>query len=357
MAQKQLRVVHYENQFFGQIGGEDKAATGFVVKEGPLGPGMGLQKEFGDQAEVVATVICGDDYGQTALEEWTKEGLKLVAPYKPDIFIAGPAFAAGRYSMHCGALCKIVGKELGIPVISAMNEQVPGTEAYRKDVFICKTGASMRLMTEALGRMAKLALRLASGELNPHLLTGEALPRPEEYNYFSRNQLRNEYCEKSIAERSVEKLVAKIKGEEFETEVVPQRFEIVPPPPALKDLSKCKIALASDGGLVPKGNPDRLPTRSCLRWAFYDIDTLFDDHDVTHAGYFNDFVLEKPDRLVPYHVLLDLEAKGKIGKLHRIFFSTCGCTTVAAACAKMGEEMGAKMEEEGDVDAVILTST
>jgi len=357
MAQKKLKAVHYENQFFGQVGGEDKAGTGFVVKEGAVGPGVGLQKELGDQAEIVATVICGDDYGQNALEEWAKEGLKLIAPYKPDIFFAGPAFAAGRYSMHCGALCKIVGKELGIPVISAMHEQTPGTEMYRRDVFICKAGANMRLMTEALGCMVKLGLRLASGEPNTRLLTREVLPRPEEYNYFPRNLLRNEYCEKSVAERSVEKLVAKLMGGEFETEVVPEKFEIVPPPPALKDLSKCEIALISDGGLVPKGNPDRLPTRSCLRWAFYDIDALFQDYEVTHAGYFHDYVLEKPDRLVPYHAMLDLEKKGIIGKLHRTFFSTCGCTTVATACTKMGEEMAAKMLKEGSVNAVILTST
>ena len=37
MAQKKLRVVHYLNQFFGQIGGEEKATTGFMVKEGPVG--------------------------------------------------------------------------------------------------------------------------------------------------------------------------------------------------------------------------------------------------------------------------------------------------------------------------------
>ena len=62
MAEKKLRVVHYLNQFFGQIGGEEKATTGFMVKEGPVGPGLALQKELGDRAEIVATVICGDDY-------------------------------------------------------------------------------------------------------------------------------------------------------------------------------------------------------------------------------------------------------------------------------------------------------
>jgi len=44
-----LKVVHYINQFFGQIGGEDKADTPPLVKEGPVGPGLALQQALGDQ--------------------------------------------------------------------------------------------------------------------------------------------------------------------------------------------------------------------------------------------------------------------------------------------------------------------
>ena len=60
MAEKKLRVVHYLNQYFGQVGGEEKATAGFTVKAGPVGPGLALQKEMGDRAEIVATVICGE---------------------------------------------------------------------------------------------------------------------------------------------------------------------------------------------------------------------------------------------------------------------------------------------------------
>ncbi len=357
MAEKKLRVVHYLNQFFGQIGGEEKATTGFLVKEGPVGPGLALQKELGERGEIVATIICGDDYFAGNPEKNAEEGLKLVSNYKPDLFFAGPAFAAGRYSVACGAMCKAVGAELGIPVITGMYEEAPGLELYRKYAFICKTGNNARLMPEALRNMARLALRLVSGEKEMRLLTRENLPKPEEYNYFSRDLLRNEYCEKSIAERAVEKLIAKIKGEPFESEVIPPKFERVPPPPPVKDLSKCEIALISDGGLVPKGNPDGLARRSNLKWGAYDIESLFREYEVAHAGYFNDHVLERPDRLVPVDVMRDLEKEGKIGKLHRIFFSTSGCTTVSKRCGEMGEEMGAVMKKEGVVGAAILTST
>lgn len=357
MAEKKLRVVHYLNQFFGQIGGEEKATIGFMVKEGPVGPGLALQKELRDRAEIIATVICGDDFFSVKPERCAEEGLKLVASYQPDLFFAGPAFAAGRYSIACGAMCKAVGGELGIPVITGMYEEVPGMELYRKYAFICKTGNIARGMLEVLRDMARLAFRLISGEKEARLLTRENLPKPEEYNYFSRNLLRNEYCDKTIAERSVEKLVAKLQGKPFESEVIPPKFERVNPPAPIKDPSKIEIALISDGGLVPKGNPDGLARRSNLRWGAYDIDALFREYEVAHAGYFNDHVLERPDRLVPVDVMRDLVKEGKVGKLHRTFFSTSGCTTVSKRCGEMGEEMGAEIKKRGTVGGAILTST
>jgi len=356
MAQKKLRVVHYLNQFFGQVGGEEKATAGFVVKEGPVGPGLALQKGLGDRAEIVATVICGDDFFAGNPDKNAEEGLKLVASYQPDLFFAGPAFAGGRYGVACGAMCKAVNGELGIPVITGMYEENPGVDIYRKYAFICKAPNSARGMAEVIGNMTRLAFRLISSEKETRILTQENLPKPEEYYYFSRNLLRNAYCDKSIAERAVEKLVAKLQGKPFESEVNPPRFEKVPPPAPIKDPSKCEIALISDGGLVPKGNPDGLATRSNLKWGAYDIEAIFREYEVAHAGYFNDHVLARPERLVPFDVMRDLVKEGKVGKLHRTFFSTSGNCTVSKRCGEMGEEMGAEIKKR-DVAAAILTST
>ena len=57
-----LKVVHYINQFFAGLGGEEKAETGPQIKEGHVGPGMAIRNVLGDRGEVVATVICGDNY-------------------------------------------------------------------------------------------------------------------------------------------------------------------------------------------------------------------------------------------------------------------------------------------------------
>jgi len=357
MAEKKLRVVHFLNQFFGQIGSEDKATSGFVVKEGPVGPGLALQKELGDRGHIVATVICGDDYFAANVDKNAEEGLRLVASYQPDLFFAGPAFAGGRYGVACGAMCKAVNEELGILVITGMYAENPGVDMYRKHVFICKAPNIARGMPEVLHNMVRLAFRLISGEKEMRLVAWENLPKPEEYNYFSRNLLRNEYCEKSIAERAVENLLAKLQGKSFESEVIPETFERVPPPPPIKDPSKCEIALISDGGLVPKGNPDRLSTRSNLKWGAYDIEAIFCEYEISHAGYFNDHVLERPDRLVPVDVMKEMVKEGKIGKLHRTFFSTSGNCTVSKRCGEMGEEMGAEIKKRETIAAAILTST
>ena len=138
MTEKKLRVVHYLNQFFGQIGGEDKADAGFTVKQGPIGPGLALQNEFGDRAEVVATIICGDNYFAENPEQAAEEGVKLIEPYQPDLFFAGPAFEAGRYGVSCGAICQAVGEKLHIPVITGMYEENPGVEMYRKSALSVK---------------------------------------------------------------------------------------------------------------------------------------------------------------------------------------------------------------------------
>ena len=356
MTEKKLRVVHFLNQFFGQLGGEEKATSGFVVKKGPVGPGLALQKELGDRVEIVATLICGDDYFSKYPDKNAEEGLKLLTPYQPDLFFAGPSFAGGRYGVACGAMCKAVNEGLNIPVITAMYEENPGVDMYRKYAFICKAPDMARGMIEVVRNMVRLAFKLISGEREMRLVAWENLPKPEEYNYFSRNLLRNEYCEKSIAERSVDNILAKLKGEPFESEVICETFEVVPPPAPIEDLSKCDIALISDGGLVPKGNPDRLPTRSNLKWGSYDIESLFCDYEIAHAGYLNDHVLERPDRLVPYDVMKEMEEEGKIGKLHRTFFSTSGNCTVARRCGEMGEEMGVEFKKK-EIAAAILTST
>ncbi len=357
-----LRAAHYLNQFFGQIGGEDQADVDFLIKEGPIGPGLVLQEELNPFAEIVATIICGDNYFSQNPSLASDEGLKLIEPFEPELFVAGPAFAAGRYGISCGSISKIVGERLKIPVITGMAEENPAIDLYRKHAFICKTGASARDMQGSLARMAKLAGRLLSGEPNKDLVSLENIPNPAKYGYFPRLIIRNEYVPHTVAERSISKLIAKIMGEPFESEAEITTIDRYPPPAAIQDPSVCEFALVSDGGLVPRGNPDGFSGRGNLRWSSYEIGDFFpatvesSDCEIAHTGYFPDEILQDPNRLVPVDVMRELQAEGKIGKLHPRLFSTSGNATLAERCAEIGDEMAAEISR-GEIDAVILTST
>jgi glycine reductase len=312
---------------------------------------------------VKATIICGDNYFSKKPETAAEEGLKLIAPLQPDLFFAGPAFAAGRYGIACGAMCKAVGEKLGIRAITGMYDENPGIDLYRKYAFICKTGNSALNMAESISKMTGLAFRLLSGEKDMYLVSRENLPRPDEYSYFPRVILRNEYTDKSAAKRSVDKLLAKLRAEPFESEVMLPKFEKIEPPPPVKDLRACEVILISDGGLVPKGNPDGLSGRGNLRWTKYEIEIFLPEkfnssnYEIAHTGYFPVQVLEDPNRLVPVDAMRECVKEGRVGKLHPTFFSTSGNATVSRRCAEMGEEMGEEIRKRGGIDAVILTST
>src|SRR5256712_10271973 len=108
MATRMLRVVCYLNQFFGQLGGEEKAGVGPQVVDGAVGAARAVQQALGDAGTVVATVICGDNYAAEQAERAVAEMVALVAAARPDLVVAGPAFLAGRYGVACGALCAAV---------------------------------------------------------------------------------------------------------------------------------------------------------------------------------------------------------------------------------------------------------
>src|SRR5574341_2253652 len=115
-----IRVVHYLNQFFAGLGGEERAGLPPGKAEGPLGPGQRLQALLGEGARIVATVSCGDNHFGENEAAATEAILALVAAERPALFIAGPAFDAGRYGIACGALARAVSARLGIPAIAAM---------------------------------------------------------------------------------------------------------------------------------------------------------------------------------------------------------------------------------------------
>ncbi len=346
-----IKVVHYINQFFAGIGGEEKADHKPEVREGAVGPGMALNTGFKGEAEIVATIICGDSYFGENMEEATATVLDMVKEYNPDLFIAGPAFNAGRYGVASGTITEAVQNELGIPALTGMYIENPGADMFKSSVYIVSTRNSAAGMRKAVKAMVPLALKLAKNE---------EIGSPDEEGYIPRGIRKNFFTEKRGSERAVDMLINKLKGEEFVTEFPMPDFDRVEPNPAIKDISKAKIAIVTSGGIVPKGNPDHIESSSASKYGKYDIEDLDDltgeTHETAHGGHDPVYANEDPDRVIPVDVLRDMEKEGKIGGLHRYFYSTVGNGTAVASAKAFAEEIGKELVADG-VDAVILTST
>src|SRR2546425_8132528 len=143
-----LRVVHYVNQFFGGIGGEDQADVGVTVRAGAVGPGRPLETALGGDARVEAAIVCGDNFANDRAEEFTRAVSAELERLKPDLLVAGPAFGSGRYGVACANVCEIA-RHRGIPAITAMHPENPGASAARRGIYIVPTGTSTTSMPAA----------------------------------------------------------------------------------------------------------------------------------------------------------------------------------------------------------------
>ena len=158
------KIVHYINNFFAGAGGEEAAGMKPELHEGAMGPGLALKAAFGDDYEIVATVVCGDNYFGEKTDAAKAELLEMIKKYDPQLFIAGPAFNAGRYGVACGTMCKAVEAELGIPVLTGMYEENPGVDMFKKDLIIVKTKNSAAGMKDAVPHIKTIGEKMVKGE-------------------------------------------------------------------------------------------------------------------------------------------------------------------------------------------------
>ena len=346
-----LRVVCYLNQFFGQLGGEEKAGVGPDVVSGAVGAARAVQQALGDAGTVVATVRCGDNYVAERDATAIAELVSLVTAQQPDLLVAGPAFQAGRYGVACGALCAAVQTQLGVPAVTGMHEENPAVDLYRRQVHIAQTGGDTARMLDEVRRIVGLGLKLARKE---------PIGSPAAEGYFARGLTHNVLTEANAAQRATAMLLAKLAGAPVTSEVPLPTFAPVPAPARVQDMRRATIALVTDGGLVPRGNPDGIEALAATRYGAYEIAGLAEldptQYDNVHRGYDTTYVKQDPHRLVPVDVARELEQAGAMGKLHEVVYSTTGVATTLAHSQRMGREIAAKLKAAG-VNGVILTST
>lgn len=349
----QLKAIHYINQFYAGIGGEAKADIGFSVTDEKKGPAIGLEQQWKGEMEIVNIMVCGDNYinNDDNFDSMLPEIKKIIEEVKPDVFIAGPAFNAGRYGVACAKMANYVKNELGVPSVTAMWYENPAVPMYVKDNYIMNTTETAVGMRKTLPTLAKMALKLAKGEkIGPARVEG----------YMRTGHRYNEYHEKIGGQRAVDILLAKLNNKPFVTEVPLRGFEMVEASPKVEDLASTKIALITTGGLVPVGNPDKLRQSFAVNYGSYDVTELdsldYGVYESIHGGYDTTQASADPHRLIPLDVMRDLEAEGVIGGTHSEFLSLCGVGTNIESSKDIGSRMVADLKNS-EIRAAILTST
>ena len=345
-----LRVVHFLNQFFAGVGGEEQAHIGVSTRDGAIGPGRALESALGDAGRITTTIVCGDNFmserEDAALEAIADELRRLT----PDVVVAGPAFGSGRYGLACAHVCRAAQAQ-GIPALTAMHPENPGATTLQREVLILPTGDSALSMTAAVTQLARFAVRLGRREqLGPAEIEGY-LPQGRRQVY---DRGRPGY------RRALDMLLAKLHGRPFVTEVPYNAPERVRPAPPLGDLTRATIAMVTTGGLVRKGNPEKQSAANATRYHQHSVASLEaltpEGWEAFHAGYFNHIVNRNPNYILPLSFLRELERRGQIGHVHEQIYALPGVSTPVAVARALGRAIASDLEH-GGVDGALLVAT
>jgi glycine reductase len=353
---EKIQTIHYLNQFFGGLGGEDQAGVAPQWCDGPKGPGQ-LIAGMAPDIEIIGTIVAGDNYMAENLDAAVAEIVDLIeakrtvaVDFKPKLLLAGPAFNAGRYGMACAAVCQAVQAQLGIRSVTALYEENPAVEIYRRPVTIVRASADVMGMRDAATNMARVGLKLVAG----------AAITPAEDDTIPHGQRQNYFADAPGAQRAIDMLLRKLSGATPETEYPMPVFSRVPPAPAVENIACATVALVTSGGIVPRGNPDRIESANASKFGAYSLlglDRLSGEtHQSVHGGYDPTYANEDPNRVLPLDVMRDLEREGRIGKLSETYYATVGNATSVERAQRYGQNIAAELVNVG-VQAVILTST
>jgi glycine reductase len=345
-----LRVVHYVNQFFGGIGGEDLAHIGVSLADGVVGASRALQQALGDQGMLIGTLIGGDNYVSEQRHAAIAAISEQLRHLQPDAVIAGPAFNAGRYGLACAEVCKAA-QTLGVPAVTGMHPENPGTLCYPAEVLIVPTGATSVDMPAALTVLVRLAVKLGRGEtLGPAQVEG----------YLPRGIRRVHDRQRLGYLRTLDMLQAKLRGEPFVTEVPIHAPEHVTPATPIAALSRATIAMVTTGGLVRKGNPDKQVSSNATRYYRHTVAELRSlsgkDWEAYHSGYFNHIVNTNPNYILPLNFLRNLENEGVIGSVFEWIYALPGVSTPVATSKRLGTSIAEDLKA-GGVDGCLLVAT
>jgi glycine reductase len=344
-----IRILHYLNQFFGGRGGEDAAGMPVSFVEGPVGPGRLLAQRLAGDGQIVGTVIGGDAYVSEEPVAAATAFAQLIRAHQPDVVLAGPAFESGRYGVACVRICNAA-VDCGVPAAAAMHPANPGLGLRRPGSYVVPAAANVSGMGEAVDRLAGLGVRLARREeLGPAALEG----------YLPSGERRPVMHSEPGHLRALTMLLTKLKTGQCRSELaILQAIPLVPAPP-VADLRASRLALITSGGLVPWGNPDRMPRRYSRHRFEYDLPEgplKPGEWESIHAGYHVATVNGNPNVIVPLDALRRVVAEGRIASLSSRLQSLTGVGTPDSAARVIAGELADALRREGAHGAIMVAT-
>ena len=341
-----MKIVHYVNQFFAGIGGEEEAGAAPELREGSVGPGKRLAALLGEEHEIVATAVCGDDYA-SGHPEFAAALVEQAREAGAELLVAGPAFTSGRYGLACARIATAAA-HAGLPALAAMHPDNPGL-AEAAGTPVIESGATAREMRPSLERLAAATSKLAAG--------AELTAEDGRIGPVART---NRIAERSAAERAVALVLRRLGGDREATEIPLPDFDRVTPAAPLSDPADALLALLTEGGFVPAGNPDRLESARASKWVRHSLEgrdsVEAGEFESVHGGFSTQWANAEPNRILPLDAARELEREGAIGGLHAEYFATTGNGTTVADARRFGLEWAAELHQ-ARIQAAILTAT
>ncbi len=175
-----IRVVQFLNQVQAGFGGDERMDIKPQAQNGSTGMGMLLKTMLmKNGADIIGTIVCGDNYFLQNKEEAIEEILKMIEKFKADVVICGPALNYKRYGECCGYLTEAIENRLNIPAFAAMSKESTGTELFRKKIYIVETpNRGGTGLNSSLRKISNFAIKLGKGE---------SIGSAEEDGYFSQD--------------------------------------------------------------------------------------------------------------------------------------------------------------------------
>lgn len=344
-----IRIIHYINQFFAGRGGEAQAGLPVTFERSIVGPGRLLAQALGAQAAIVGTAIGGDTYVAEQPEAAREAFRRILAAEGPDLVLAGPAFESGRYGVACIYMCQVAA-DAGTAAVTGMHPSNPAAALRTPGLYVVPTGLSVRAMPEAVADLSALALKVGRRA---------SLGSADDEGYLPTGRRERVLRERQGHERAVVMLLDKLGGRPYRTELAMVGLPPVTPAPPVRDLARARIGLVTSGGLVPRGNPDRMPSRFSRQLYEYDLPDaglLPGEWESIHAGFHVAAINENPNVVVPLDVARALVAENRIGSLAPRLYSLAGVGTPDVAAKRIAAELVQSLRRHA-VDAALLVAT